>query len=37
MTVSEIKKMIENTEYNFYGLRADDAEYESGDIANRSH
>ena len=38
MTVEEIKKAIIGTEYEFYGLRADDGiRYNVGDIANNSH
>lgn len=37
MTDDEIKEIIEEGKYNFYGLRADQAEYEIDDVANKSH
>lgn len=37
ITVEGIKKAIENTDYSFYGIRADEIQYDTGDIANVSH
>lgn len=37
MTTQEIKKIIEESEYEYIGIRADDYEYEIGDICNNSH
>lgn len=37
MTVQEIQKICEDTGYGYFGLRADDMEYQEGDICNNSH
>lgn len=37
LTVEEIKKSIENTAFEFYGIRIDDVKYNVGEIANNSH
>lgn len=37
LTVDEIKKAIENTEYEFYGIRVDEVKYSVGEAANNSH
>lgn len=38
MTVQEIKKAIDGTNYDFYGIRMDDGiRYNIGEIANSSH
>ena len=37
LTVAEIKKAIENTEFEFYGIRVDEMKYEVGETANNSH
>ena len=36
MTVDEIKKICEESGYGYFGLRADDMEYELGDICESS-
>lgn len=35
--LEEIKKAIENTCFDSYGIRVDECKYEVGDIANNSH
>lgn len=37
MTVQEIQKICKNSEYEYFGLRADDLDYQIGDICNDSH
>lgn len=37
MTIQEIQKICKNSEYEYFGLRADDIEYQAGDICNDSH
>ena len=37
MTAQRIRDMIENSDYEFYGLRYDDAEYDIGEEYERSH
>lgn len=37
MTAQEIKQMVQESKYEYIGLRADDYEYEIGDICNNSH
>lgn len=37
MTTQEIKKIVEESEYEYIGLRADDYEYKIGNICNNSH
>lgn len=38
LTVEDIKKVVRDTDFGFYGLRADDGVcYDVGDIANSSH
>ena len=37
MTVEEIKKICEESCFEYFGLRADDMEYQVGDICNNSH
>ena len=37
LSIKEIKEVIANTEYNFYGIRVDAFQYNIGDIANNSH
>lgn len=37
MTVEEIKKVCEKNDFSYFGLRADDMEYQNGDICNNSH
>ena len=36
-TVQEIQEICENSGYGYFGLRADDMEYQIGDICNNSH
>lgn len=35
--MENIKKIIEEEKYTYYGIRMDDAEYKVGDICNKSH
>ena len=37
MTVKEIQDICENSRYGYFGLRADDMDYQAGDICNNSH
>ena len=37
MTVEEIKRICEKSDFSYFGLRADDMEYQVGDICNDSH
>lgn len=37
MTAEEIKKICEESCFEYFGLRADDMEYQVGDICNNSH
>lgn len=37
MTIKDIKKICENSYFGYFGLRADDMEYQTGDICNNSH
>lgn len=37
MTIEEIKKICEKSDFSYFGLRADDMEYQIGDICNNSH
>ena len=37
MQINEVKKIIENAEFNFYGLRMDSNKYSIGDICESSH
>lgn len=37
MTVEEIKRICEKSDFSYFGLRADDMEYQIGDICNNSH
>ena len=37
MTVQEIQEICENSYFGYFGLRADDMEYELGDICENSH
>ena len=37
MSEQEIREIIERGEYEFYGLRCDDAEYDVGSQCNNSH
>lgn len=37
MTALEIQKICENTGYGYFGFRADNMEYQKGDICNNSH
>lgn len=37
MSISKIKELIENEEFEFYGIRKDDAEYSVGDTCENSH
>lgn len=37
MTVEEIKAIIDEEEFDVYGLRMDEAEYEIGEETNNSH
>ena len=37
MTVEEIKRICEDSYFGYFGLRADDMEYQAGDICNDSH
>lgn len=37
MTVEGIKRICENSYFGYFGLRADDMEYQAGDICNDSH
>lgn len=36
-TVEEIRKITEDTDYDYFGLRADDFSYSVGDMAENSH
>ena len=37
MTIKDIKKICEKSDFSYFGLRADDMEYQIGDICNNSH
>lgn len=37
MTIEEIKRICEKSDFSYFGLRADDMEYQIGDICNNSH
>lgn len=37
MTIDDIKKICEESGFGYYGLRADNMEYNVGDICNNSH
>lgn len=37
LSVKEIKEVIANTEYEFYGIRVDEIKYNVGETANNSH
>lgn len=37
MTVEDIKRICEDSYFGYFGLRADDMEYQAGDICNDSH
>ena len=37
MSIEQILKIIEEAEYNYYGLRKDSSNYELGDTVNNSH
>lgn len=37
MTVEEIKRICEESDFSYFGIRADDMEYQIGDICNNSH
>ena len=37
MTVEEIKRICEDSYFGYFGLRADDLDYQIGDICNDSH
>lgn len=37
MTIEEIKKICEESDFSYFGIRADDMEYQIGDICNNSH
>lgn len=37
MTVKEIQEICENSRCGYFGIRADDMEYQIGDICNNSH
>lgn len=37
MTVEEIKRICEESDFSHFGIRADDMEYQIGDICNNSH
>ena len=37
MNAQEMKKIFEYSGYGYFGLRADDMEYEAGDFCNNSH
>lgn len=37
MTVEDIKRICEDSYFSYFGLRADDMEYQTGDICNDSH
>ena len=37
MTVKEIAEIIENGDFEFYGLRMDSAEYKPGEVVRNSH
>ena len=37
LSIKEIKEAIENTEYEFYGIRADETKYSVGETAHNSH
>lgn len=36
-TLKDIKKICEKSHFSYFGLRADDMEYQAGDICNDSH
>lgn len=37
MTAAEIKRICEESDFSYFGIRADDMEYQIGDICNNSH
>lgn len=37
MTVNEIQEICEKSRHGYFGLRADDMDYQVGDICNNSH
>ena len=37
MTVEDIKRICVDSYFSYFGLRADDMEYQTGDICNNSH
>lgn len=37
MTIEEIRKLISEAEYDYIGIRADDRDYQIGEVMNNSH